>query len=119
MLVHGNYLCLSGDTVEECFDVIDESLANVVGELLCIFEEDHVVKSEVINWFSFVVRDDLGWEGVYSLKAIGHFDANPTYEEGFPIMVQYDWSTNQWVTWFMDGVFSEILNGSWKIWCTR
>lgn len=56
MLVHGEDLCLCGDAVEELFDIIADSRAGVMRELLCVFEEYDVVKFEVINGFPFAVN---------------------------------------------------------------
>ena len=65
------------------------------GGMLCISEEYHVVKCEVINGFAYAVRGEVGREGVCSLKTIGNSVANPTCEEGFPVMVQRYWSASK------------------------
>ena len=49
MLVHGDYLCLGGDSIEEFFNVVTDGCTSVVQELLSIFQKHDVIKSEVID----------------------------------------------------------------------
>ena len=113
MLVHGHYLCFDGDAVEELFNVITKCRADIIGELLCVLEEDHVIESEIINRFAFAVGIDVGWEGIRELQSVGHLVAYPASEESLPVMVERDRTTCERITWFGDGDFGVGFGDLW------
>ena len=59
MFIHCHYLRFNGDTIKELFDVVTESCANVMWELLCILEENHVVECKIFNIFVFPIRGNI------------------------------------------------------------
>ena len=55
MLIHSDYLGLSGDLIEEFLDVITEHRANVMAKLLCVFKKHDNVEGEIVGGFSFAM----------------------------------------------------------------
>lgn len=59
ILIHDDYLCFRSDAIKVCFDVITECYADIFGELLYIFQKNHVIEGQVVYLLTLAVGSDV------------------------------------------------------------
>ena len=64
VVVHCEYLGLSGDAVEKFLDVITDHRTDVMRKLLCVLKEHDVVEGKIVYGFPFVIGSNIGWESI-------------------------------------------------------
>ena len=59
ILIHDDYLCVNSDAIKVCFGVITEGYADIVGELLYIFQKHHAIEGQVVYLLTLAVGSDV------------------------------------------------------------
>ena len=68
-----------------------------------------MVEGEVVNGFAFTVCSDVGRKRISVFQAIRHLCTNPACEKGFPVVVQGNRATCEWIIRFRYGDFSVLF----------